>query len=87
MKIISNPEKKDWKELLQRPYADNTAVLQTVNEILNEVKKNGDVALKEFSKKFNGVTVEELRVSHEEIAKAGESLPAELKAAIQQAKK
>ena len=51
MKIISNPEKKDWKELLQRPYADNTAVLQTANEILNEVKKNGDVALKEFSKK------------------------------------
>ena len=45
MDSIINPDKKDWQKILQRPYADNTAVLQTVQDILNQVKLNGDEAL------------------------------------------
>jgi histidinol dehydrogenase len=87
MQVISNPDRKDWKKVLQRPYADNTAVLQTVHTILDDVKKNGDRALKELAKKFDGAELNELQVAEEEIKNAANNLSSELKAAIQQAKK
>jgi histidinol dehydrogenase len=87
MQVIINPDRKDWKGLLQRPYADNTAVLQSVQIILQEVQKNGDTALQQFAKKFDGVKLRQLQVSAGEISKATQELSDELKAAIQQAKK
>ena len=87
MKVIINPDKKDWKEILQRPYADNTSVLTTVETILEEVKQNGDNALRRFAKKFDGVELKTLQVSEEEIENAGRELTVDLKTAIQQAKK
>ncbi|NLI67499.1 MAG: histidinol dehydrogenase [Bacilli bacterium] len=43
---------------------------RTVKDIINNVRKNGDEALKEYSRKFDGVELDELRVSQEEIEKA-----------------
>lgn len=43
---------------------------KTVKDIINNVRKNGDEALKEYSRKFDGVELDELRVSQEEIEKA-----------------
>ncbi len=43
---------------------------RTVKDIINDVRKNGDEALKEYSRKFDGVELDELRVSQEEIEKA-----------------
>ena len=87
MQIILNPERETWAKLLQRPYYDNALVLQAVQTILNEVKQNGDLALKKFSKDFDGVSIYEFKVTEEEIAAAGKELSPELKDAIQQAKK
>lgn len=87
MQVIINPYKKDWKELLQRPYADNTSVLQTVQMILEEVKQNGDKALLQFAQKFEKAKIQELQVAASEIAQAENELTDELKNAIQQAKK
>lgn len=86
MQIIIKPERKDWAMLLQRPYYDNAAVLQSVQDILNEVKQNGDVALRQFSKKFDEVGITDFLVSYEEFEKAGNLLSSNLKTAIQQAK-
>ena len=86
MQVIHNPEKKNWKQLLQRPYYDNSAVLNVVHEILDEVKRNGDTALRQYAQKFDGVTLTGLSVSEEEIDKTAENLPGDLKAAILQAK-
>ena len=87
MQIILNPEREAWAKLLQRPYYDNASVLQAVQTILNEVKQNGDLALRQFSKDFDSVSINEFKVTEEEVAAAGKGLSPELKDAIQQAKK
>jgi histidinol dehydrogenase len=85
MQVIKNPGKKDWKLLLQRPYVDNRSVLESVQQILNAVKQHGDEAIGSFSKKFDGVELETFEVSEDEIQRACDKLPSELKSAIQQA--
>ncbi|RYZ25713.1 MAG: histidinol dehydrogenase, partial [Chitinophagaceae bacterium] len=87
MQVVSKPDRKDWKKVLQRPYADNTSVLQTVQTILEEVKQNGDKALLQFAQKFDKAEIKELQVSATEINQAADELKNELKTAIQQAKK
>jgi histidinol dehydrogenase len=86
MQVINNPSKNNWKQLLERPYVDNTSVLNTVREILNSVKKDGDAALKDLTKKFDGALLSELAVSEGEIADAEDMIPDELKTAIRQAR-
>jgi histidinol dehydrogenase len=86
MQVINNPSKNNWKQLLERPYVDNTSVLNTVREILNSVKKDGDAALKDLTKKFDGALLSELAVSEGEIADAEDMISDELKAAIRQAR-
>ena len=81
MQIINSPDKKDWYGLLQRPYYDNSVVLQSVQSILNEVKQNGDAALKSFAQKFDGVQLKNVEVTEEDILNAEAALPEELKAA------
>jgi histidinol dehydrogenase len=86
MDIIIKPERKEWKQLLQRPYVDNRSVLDSVQQILNAVKQHGDEAVRSFTKKFDGVEVENFRVGEKEIAEAEIQLPIDLKVAICQAK-
>lgn len=85
MQLFNNPSKQDRKGLLQRPYIDNTAVLQSVQSILSDVKQNGDAALRSLAFRFDGAELKELQVSAAEIAEAEVQLSAELKQAIQQA--
>jgi histidinol dehydrogenase len=86
MQIVNNPDRKDWGALLQRPYLDNSTVLHSVQNILNEVQRNGDAKLKQFSKQFDGIELGSFAVSEEEIHAATNELSPELKSAIQQAK-
>jgi histidinol dehydrogenase len=85
MQVIKNPDKKDWKILLQRPYFDNRSVQESVQQILNAVKQHGDEAVRSFTKKFDGVELENFQVSDDEIKQACDKLPSQLKLAIQQA--
>lgn len=87
MQIIINPGRKEWAKLLRRPYYDNSAVLQSVQTILDEVKQNGDEALRKFSKKFDGIDIDSFIVENKEIEGAENSLSDSLKIAIKQAKK
>jgi histidinol dehydrogenase len=87
MQVFINPNKKEWKKLLQRPYADNTSVLPSVEMIIKEVRQKGDEALREFAKKFDGVELDGLQVSSQEMKEADRELPEELKSAIRQAMK
>lgn len=86
MQVIINPGRNTWPDLVQRPYVDNSAVLNTVQEVLQQVKESGDKAVVALTRKFTGAAPENIRVSEAEIAAAGGALPDALKAAIQQAK-
>lgn len=58
------------KEILSRREESQMDVSETVLPVINQVRKNGDVALKEYTKQFDGVELENLRVSEQEIKDA-----------------
>lgn len=86
METINYPLRNEWPKLLQRPAIDTISLEQTVNEILLDVQKNGDEALKKFTIKFDQAQINELLVSEKEITDAEALCSKELKEAIQLAK-
>lgn len=86
MKQVHYPERNDWPSLLQRPAFDATALKKKVGKILEKVKKDGDKAVRKFTREFDGVKIKQLVVTEKEISKAAKELPGELKQAIGLAK-
>lgn len=75
----------DLSETIKRSEQDVNNVLDTVSEILSNVRDNGDEALKSYTEKFDGVLVENLKVSKEEIKEAYNTLDDSLLKALKQA--
>jgi histidinol dehydrogenase len=70
------------QQLLMRPaISASDSITRTVADILDNVKNNGDAALREYSAKFDKTDVKTLQVSEEEIAAAAR-LSDELKQAM-----
>ncbi len=86
MRIIENPRKNNWKEILKRPTQTVEDIEATVSEIFNEVEQKGDSAIIKYTSFFDGVELEELTVRTNEIKDAVASVSDELKASIQLAK-
>jgi len=86
MKLHIKPNKKDWKDILKRPTQTVDDIESTVNLIFNEVKTDGDKAIKKYTERFDGVKLESSIVSADEIKMASMSVSEELKQAIQLAK-
>lgn len=87
MKLYINPEKNTWQQILQRPAFDYKQLESKVSSVLNDVKLNGDAAVKKYTAQFDGVELQELAVTQNEIAKAVSLVDNDLKAAIELAKK
>ncbi len=87
MRVIEFPSRSDWANLLQRPSIDNSALVETVKAVLYEVKKEGDIAIKKFTNSFDGVLLDQFKVTSEEIEEAISLISNELKNAIQLAAK
>ncbi|MDI6636891.1 histidinol dehydrogenase [Pantoea dispersa] len=69
--------------LLQRPAISASASISaTVQDVLVQVKQQGDAALRAFSARFDKAQVENLRVSAAEMQAAGERLSDNLKQAM-----
>lgn len=83
MRVVKFPKQKDLEKLLKRPSADFVAIEKPVLEILNEVRKNGDAALRKYALKFDKASVKDLRVSEKEIKEAARSVDKKLKRAIE----
>jgi histidinol dehydrogenase len=86
MKLHINPDKQTWKGLLRRPTQSVEAIEATVNEVFDDVSENGDDAIKKYTSRFDGVTLESTTVSEAEIKRAVEAVAEDLKKAIQLAK-
>ena len=76
MKIYSEQilTTEERRNLLQRPSASQGDTDRSVQEVCLTVKRRGDDALREYSKTFDKVEVEEMRVSDEEMETAKKSL-------------
>jgi histidinol dehydrogenase len=85
MRNIIYPKKETWFEILKRPTQTVKEIETTVNQVFEDVQKNGDTAIKKYTKKFDKVAVTTLKVTQEEISIAVEAVSSELKKAIQQA--
>ncbi len=83
MKIVKYPERSDWQRLLERPYIDVSKLNGTVTDILDDVRKNGDEAVKRYESKFDSVSLTSLAVTEEEIESAVNEVRDELKSAIE----
>lgn len=86
MNKIYSPNKVDWKAVLKRPTQTVAAIEQTVNTIFREVQEKGDHMLRVYTKEFDKVSLDELKVSENEIKEAKMLVSPELKDAIHLAK-
>ncbi len=87
MNKIHNPDKSTWKDVLKRPTLTVASIEQAVETIFQEVKIEGDIAIKKYTEKFDGVILEDPLISEGEIETAEKSVSQELKDAIRLAKK
>ncbi len=72
--------------LMQRSTSEVQRVLPQVQAIMEAVRQRGDEALREFTARFEGVWLEDFRVTPEEIAAAHACVDAALIASLQQAR-
>src|SRR5688572_11279719 len=85
MKLFVNPAKEEWEALVKRPEINRRDLSAQVKEIVEEVKANGDDALRAFSKKFDGIEVAEICVPPSSFWEAKVQVPPALQTAIRQA--
>lgn len=83
MRIVRYPEREVWKKILERPHTDISALNGVVDDILEDVRNNGDEAVRRCELRFDGVSLKSLAVTEDEIENAVKSVDAELKEAIE----
>ncbi len=86
MKVYNNPSSSELIEILKRPVFEKQGLESLVQDILDNVKANGDEALKDYAAKFDGVELNDLLVSQAEFDEAASLVDNELKNAIAEAK-
>lgn len=86
MQIIKYPERFEWDQLLTRPVFETVSLQEKVAGILQDIAKNGDTAVKNYTAQFDKVTLDSLLVSEQEFAEAPHAVDTALREAIETAK-
>ncbi|TAG55720.1 MAG: histidinol dehydrogenase [Cytophagales bacterium] len=86
MNILKYPAKDSWETILKRPTKSQADLEKIVIPILENVQSNGDQALLDITKVFDGVDLKSLIVSESEIELAKTLISEDLKNAINVAK-
>jgi len=74
--------KQEVQELCSRSISDDNLVKSRTEEIINNVKNNGDDALLGYAKQFDNIALSSLFIAKEELAEIAKQIPAEVKTAI-----
>lgn len=82
MKLYKHPARSEWEELVKRPTMETGSLEDSVKKILQEVKENGDEALRKFTKQFDKASIQDFAVHPDEFFAAQSALDPKLKAAI-----
>ncbi|MDE7167032.1 MAG: histidinol dehydrogenase [Bacteroidaceae bacterium] len=83
MEVYKYPSEKEWTQLLRRPVKDAADLNDTVAEVLGEVRRRGDAAVREYEERFDKVRLGSLAVSQEEMEEAETLVSEELKQALE----
>ena len=82
MRIIENPEKKLWPDILKRPVFDVSGLFENIRPMLNEIERYGDEALRKYTLKFDGFFPDDIAVKEKEFKAAEKIISPLLKEAI-----
>jgi histidinol dehydrogenase len=75
---------RDLAQLLPGPQvADDSMAIDSVRRILAQVRSGGDGALRALTERFDGVSIEDLRVPDQDLAGALDEIPAGLRDALE----
>jgi histidinol dehydrogenase len=83
--VFKFPSRTDWPSLLQRPAFETALLNEKVKAVLDDVKADGDVAVRKYTAQFDKVEPDNLLVSNDEIAAGAAQLSPKLKKAIESA--
>jgi histidinol dehydrogenase len=84
MKILQLKNQNRIK-LLKRSQIDSNSVLETVRDIVSDVEKNQDNALRKYTKKFDGVALNDLQVNEGDFKESVKKVDPELMSSIKKA--
>ncbi len=86
MKIINNPAKNSWLDILKRPTQTVDDIEAIVTTIFADIKQNGDAAVRTYTSQFDGVELEDNVVTNEDVESVINQIPEKLQKAIKAAK-
>ena len=75
----------DLRRRLPRPTAQTEPPIGEVRAVLDEVRADGDAALRRFAERFDGVVLDDLRVAPDDVAAALDEIPSDLREALEAA--
>ncbi|WP_088341423.1 histidinol dehydrogenase [Robiginitalea sediminis] len=82
MNIIKYPLKDSWPALLERPKEDQSSMDALVQEVFENVRQKGDSAVLEYTRLYDKVALESLRLERPALQARADELDPELKEAI-----
>ncbi len=85
IQLIKFPLKENYSKILERPALDALELDETILSIFQNIERNGDMALREFTEKFDKREIKEILYSKEEIDELASKTPKDLQDAIKQA--
>lgn len=85
MKKLIFPSLDKARSALKRPALKKHDLQDIVMEVIQNVQEKGDQALKDYTQQFDGLTIDDIQVSPEEIQEGANQIESQLKNAIQTA--
>ncbi|MFC2711275.1 histidinol dehydrogenase [Hoylesella oralis] len=82
MQVIKYPTEENFETIVKRPQLNVSRLNATVAEVLNDVRNNGDEAVKRYEKEFDHVSLASLAVTQAELDEAETLVSQELKEAL-----
>lgn len=70
MEIYRYPLRKTWNALTGRATSDYSDKFAVVEEVMQNIRTRGDVAIKEYTSKFDKVNIDQLQVTEEDLVMA-----------------
>lgn len=85
MNLTRYPKRENWLQLLKRPELNHSRLEDQVQMIVDDVKQNGDLAIKTYTKQFDKVDLDVLEVPVTEIHAAKSQVSKALRRGIDEA--
>ncbi|TAL15255.1 histidinol dehydrogenase [Patescibacteria group bacterium] len=82
MKTYRNLARDKWPQLTKRPTSNTENLVQLAKQVFTDVDREGDRALRKYTKQFDNVELGSIRISQKEIEDQAQKLDSKTKTAI-----